>query len=48
VASLPVAVGGLLLTLGVGAGLDGIAAGVLLSLVAGVYNTWVLLIEILR
>jgi hypothetical protein len=48
VASLPIAVGGLLLAFGLGAGLHWIAAGVLLSLIAGVYNTWVLLIEILR
>jgi hypothetical protein len=47
-ATLPVAAGGLMLAFGRGAGLDAIAAGVLLSLIAGVYNTWVLLIEILR
>jgi hypothetical protein len=48
VACLPIALGGLLLARGAGGGLDWIAAGVLLSLITGVYNTWVLLIEILR
>jgi hypothetical protein len=47
-ASLPTAIGGLLLAFGHGAGLSWIAAGVLLSLAAGVVNTWVLLVEILR
>jgi hypothetical protein len=43
-----IAVAGLSLTLDWSAGLDLIAAGVILSLVAGVLTTWVLLVEILR
>ena len=46
--SLPVIVGGALLMTGSGAGLYWIAAGVILSLVAGVYGAWILLVEILR
>jgi hypothetical protein len=46
--SLPLIVGGILLMSGSGAGLYWIAAGVILSLVAGVYGAWVLLVEILR
>ena len=46
--SLPVIVGGALLMAGSDAGLYWIAAGVILSLVAGVYGAWVLLVEILR
>jgi len=46
--SLPLIVGGILLVSGSGAGLYWIAAGVILSLVAGVYGAWVLLVEILR
>lgn len=48
VASLPLIAGGGLLVSGSGAGLYWIAAGVILSLVAGVYGAWVLLVEILR
>lgn len=40
--------GGALLWAGAEAGLYWIAAGVLMTLVAGVMNTWVLLVEILR
>lgn len=46
--SLPLIVGGALLLSDSGAGLYWIAAGVILSLVAGVYGAWVLLVEILR
>ncbi len=46
--NLPIIFGGLLLMHGSDAGLYWIAAGVILSLVAGVLNAWVLLIEILR
>jgi hypothetical protein len=44
----PIIVGGLMIAGGSPEGLYWIAAGVLLSLAAGVLNTWVLLIEILR
>jgi hypothetical protein len=47
-ASLPFIVAGALLVLGSAAGLYWAAAGVIISLVAGVYNAWVLLVEILR
>jgi hypothetical protein len=47
-ASLPFIVAGMLLLSGSGAGLHWLAAGVILSLVTGVWNAWVLLIEILR
>jgi hypothetical protein len=48
VPSIPIVVAGALLMLGWSAGLYWIAAGVILSLVAGVLTAWVLLIEILR
>jgi modulator of FtsH protease len=41
-------IGGALVVAGVVAGLTWLAAGVLVSLVAGVWNAWVLLVEILR
>jgi hypothetical protein len=46
--SLPIVGAGILLMIGRSAGLYGIAVGVILSLMAGVLTTWVLLIEILR
>jgi hypothetical protein len=46
--ALPIVVGGGLLMIGWPGGIYFIAVGVLLSLVAGVVNTWILLIEILR
>lgn len=46
--SLPILIAGALLILGHEAGLYWAAAGVILSLVAGVLSAWVLLIEILR
>lgn len=46
--AVPFIVGGLLIVLGNADGLAWIAAGVLISLGAGMLNTWVLLIEILR
>jgi hypothetical protein len=46
--SLPLIAGGILLMAGSGAGVYWIAAGVILSLVAGIYGAWVLLVEILR
>jgi len=47
-ASLPIVVAGLLLMLGSSAGLYWIAAGVILSLMVGIFSAWVLLIEIMR
>ena len=44
----PMVIGGIQLMTGMPDGSYWIAAGILLSLVAGVYNTWVLLVEILR
>src|SRR5262249_28313682 len=46
--ALPIVVGGGLLMLGWPGGIYCVAVGVLLSLVAGVVNTWVLLVEIMR
>lgn len=46
--SLPIVVAGIMLLLGAGAGLYGIALGMILSLVTGVLSAWVLLVEILR
>ncbi len=46
--SLPFIIAGLLLLLGLASGFYWIAAGMLLTLVIAVINTWVLLIEILR
>jgi hypothetical protein len=46
--SLPIVGAGILLVIGCGTGLYGIAVGVILSLITGVLTTWVLLIEILR
>jgi hypothetical protein len=46
--ALPIVIGGALLMVGWPGGTYFIAVGVLLSLVAGVLNTWILLIEILR
>jgi len=48
VASLPFVVGGSLLIFGLDGGLRWVAAGVIASLVAGVLNAWILLVEILR
>ena len=45
---LPIIVAGLLLMSGSEVGLYWIAAGVIVSLMGGVFNAWVLLIEILR
>jgi hypothetical protein len=47
-AGVPVLVGGLYLVTGAGNGLYWVAAGVLVTLAATVWNAWVLLIEILR
>jgi modulator of FtsH protease len=47
-ASLPIVAAGILIMLGFGAGLYCAAAGVIVSLVAGVFSAWVLLVEILR
>lgn len=46
--TLPLVVGGALLVSGRAAGLDWIGVGILFALGAGVMNTWVLLVEILR
>jgi hypothetical protein len=46
--TLPMIAGGLLLVLAIPVGMYWVAAAVLLSLAAGVFNTWILLIEILR
>ncbi|MBV9330609.1 MAG: hypothetical protein JOZ55_03550 [Alphaproteobacteria bacterium] len=46
--TVPALAGGALLWAGAESGVYWIAAGVLMALVAGVMNTWVLLIEILR
>jgi hypothetical protein len=48
VASLPIMVGGAVLISGFGSGVYWLAAGVIAGLVAGVWDAWVLLIEILR
>jgi modulator of FtsH protease len=48
VASLPIVAAGVMLGLGSDAGLYAVAAGVIFSLMAGVFSAWVLLIEILR
>jgi modulator of FtsH protease len=45
---LPLAIGGALMLAGADSGLYWIASGMLLSLVAGIYASWILLIEILR
>jgi len=47
-ASLPYVAGGSCLILGLDGGLHWVAAGVIVSLVAGVWNAWILLVEILR
>jgi hypothetical protein len=47
-ASLPFGIAGILIMLGADAGLYWAAAGVIISLAAGVFNSWVLLVEILR
>jgi hypothetical protein len=47
-ASAPFLIAGVLLFWGSSAGLYWAAAGVIVSLVAGVWNTWILLVEILR
>ncbi len=47
-ASLPFAVAGLYLIVGVSGAFYWAAAGVICSIVAGVWNTWILLVEILR
>ena len=48
IASLPFVVAGGCLILGAGGAFDWVAFGVILSLAAGVWNSWILLIEILR
>lgn len=47
-ATLPLVAGGIQLVLGLDGGLYWVAAGVLISLAAAVWNAWVLLIEIMR
>jgi hypothetical protein len=47
-ASLPIVAAGILIMLDFGTGLYCAAAGVIVSLVAGVFSAWVLLVEILR
>jgi hypothetical protein len=47
-ASLPFIVAGTCLFLGADGGFFCAAAGVIVSLVAGVWNSWILLVEILR
>lgn len=47
-ASLPIVIGGGLLMGGSAGGVYWIAAGIVISLIAGVFNAWVLLIEIMR
>lgn len=47
-ATIPLLIGGISLLAEVGGGLYWIAAGVLLGILAGVMNAWVLLVEILR
>ena len=47
-ASLPFVVAGTCLFLGADGGFHWAAAGVIVSLVAGVWNSWILLVEILR
>ncbi len=46
--TLPFVIAGLAITLGWESGFYWLAAGVLLALVGGMLNTWVLLVEILR
>ncbi len=46
--ALPLVIGGILLVLGWNAGLYLAGIGVLIALTAGVWNAWVLLIEIMR
>ena len=45
---IPVLVGGVYLLAGASGGLYWVAAGIMLTLAATVWNAWVLLIEILR
>ena len=47
-ATLPLVAGGIQLVLGLDGGVYWVAAGVLISLAAAVWNAWVLLIEIMR
>ena len=47
-ASLPILIGGYLIFTGNGIGMYWIAAGVLITLAVTVWNSWILLIEILR
>ncbi len=47
-ATIPPVVAGILLMIGFESGLYWLAAGILISLAAGVWSAWVLLIEILR
>jgi hypothetical protein len=47
-ASLPFAIGGVLLICDWSSGLYWLAGGVIISLVAGIWGVWILLIEILR
>ena len=48
ITTVPAIAGGALLLVGAEWGYDWIATGILFTLVAGVLNTWVLLVEILR
>ncbi len=48
ITTVPALAGGVLLYVGSELGYAWIAAGILFTLVAGVLNTWVLLVEILR
>lgn len=47
-ASLPILIGSYLIFIGNGDGMYRVAAGVLVTLAATVWNLWILLIEILR
>ena len=47
-ATLPVLIAGVSLLLEAGGGLYWLVPGVLFSLIVAVFNTWVLLVEILR
>lgn len=48
IGTIPFAIGGLSLLLETGGGLYWVAAGIVLAIIGGVVNAWVLLIEILR
>jgi len=46
--SFPIAAGGIMQIMGMPVGISWVAFGILASLAAGVYTTWILLVEILR